>query len=496
MLKPFLAADGGHFIIKVDSNDSGAQSGITPKGSVYDDFHFAYKLKEHLHIFVMRTQPHSEQHYVNILQAQFLKLDSIPTVINDTFNKQEIGSPIVLALINAFAHSVLHGDVSWFKPGTDMQFFNEVLTIDHFEYEFNYVTPGDPQYVQRFIEEFVEQTAERDQGGDCKLCGETGHICIETLPDKAYYEAYGATTSDIPANDSTTASYNYCGEEPMGYDGDVWPICPKHGPLLFLWQMTDQQPFTGEDGTQQYDPCIIQMFACATWYKGKYDEHHHVSMNLRCYEGEYLNDNDCRVQFDVGSYKNFAYFTKRFYPRPGWKFLQRPIERGVNRIVSEGRGHFPRIKVEKRKHPNIEQEAKNQEEWDNRPEQQEKERIIPKKYLVWEKIKIPHTEENARKIFKPWEKDPGNFILMGHDGTVPLVMHINALQDALRDAERDLNPYALLHNTLGRYQQHPGPVGCGYVFMIQEEGYLGVAVHGNPAGGIGITQDLTAHFVL
>lgn len=494
MIGSSTTPDSGHFTIKVDSNYIGPiVSGITLKDSVYDDFHFAYKLKEHLHVYVMRRSNNTPAEL--ILQALFDNMDAVHLVIDETFNKQEIGSCIVLTFINAFAHSVLNSDISWFKVGADMEFFNDVFTIDHFEYEFNYVSPDDPKYVHQFIEEFMKQTEQRDEGGDCKLCGESGHVCLETLPDKAYYEAFGAKVSDVPVDDSVTASYNYCGGEPMGYDADVWPTCPKHGPLLFLWQMTDQQPFKNQDGNENFDPCIIQMFGCATWYKGQYDQQHHVSMNLRCYEGEYINDEDCRVQFDLGSYKNFAYFTKRFYPRPSWKFFQRPIEtektivRQVTKFSDRGQ-----IKVIPRDKFVTPEQLKELEKYDR--ERDGWELTIPKKYLIWEKIKVPHTEENALKIFKPWEKDPGNFILMGHDGAVPLVIHINSLQDALHDAERELNSYALLHHTLGYYEQHPGPVGCGYVFMIQEGGYLGVVVHGNPAGGIGITKDLTAHFVL
>jgi len=329
-----------------------------------------------------------------------------------------------------------------------------------------------------------EESSSSEEGYACTQCGDPNHQCLEELPDGAFYDAYGATIVDpVPTN----TNYNFCGGQPLGLADHKWPICPKHGPLLFLFQMTDQK--------EPLDPCIIQVFICGTWYRPPYSPVNSVSVDLGCYQGQYLSDHDCRVQFDVGSSKNFAYFTRRFFPRPGMIFLTRPSDRHVVRIADK-----KNVDVLPRETALQRCDQKFLAEYDR--EVIEREVQIPRKDLVWQKFKMPYTQEGLERVYPRWVKDPHNYLHFGKKSLgerkdeVDLVMHFDSIRDAQQEAESNFRGFALIHHTQGWYEQHAPPTDYGYVFLVQEAGYLNISVHGNPAGGIGIASDLSMHFVL
>jgi hypothetical protein len=317
----------------------------------------------------------------------------------------------------------------------------------------------------------------------CDHCGDPSHKCLDELPAGAFYDAYGAETVDPnPIKDN----YNFCGGQPLCLPEHKWPICPKHGPLLFLFQMTDQKPIEGE---KSFDPCIIQVFICGTVYTPTYEDEKSVSVNLRCYTGGFLYDDDCRVQFDVGSYKNFAYFTRRFYPRKEMIFSTKPVE-DILRIL-EGEN----IKLLSSKEAT---EKYGTDFVKNHSEQRRQNEVeFPRRDLVWKTFRMPYTLEALQKIYPEWEGDTNNYICFGKsEKDIPLVMHFDSIRQILSTKNLEFGAFTLIHHTLGWYEQHPSPSDYGYIFLTQECGYLKVCAHCNPAGGIGITSDLTMHFVL
>lgn len=323
-------------------------------------------------------------------------------------------------------------------------------------------------------------THENDDEFSCKLCGDVGHRCLEELPESLTYDAYGARTADEPINNDI---YNYCGGEPMGYPGDKWPLCPKHGPLLFVWQMTDQK---------HGEPCLIQAFICGTWdpSRSAWNPKYKLNVNLGCYRGEQLHNDDCRIHFDIGSNKNFGYLMRRFFLRPGFQYLPRPTDRHVTRTVMKSE-HSAWIK-------DVPREPLAAD--DHNPEIITRERIIPKKFLRWEAIKMPYTVEEAESRAAAYPKDPGQYYYFGKDPTpgmenLDLLIDCGSLMDIIDKANDKIREYTLVHHTLGYCEQHTPPHNQGYIFMIQEAGYLNMVVHANPCGGIGITKDLTMHYV-
>lgn len=307
----------------------------------------------------------------------------------------------------------------------------------------------------------------------CKVCGDSGHRCLEELPQSLMYDAYAAMAVDEPVD-----IHNYCGGEPMGFAEDTWPTCPKHGPLLFLWQMTDQK---------HPDPCLIQAFICGEWIvgHGAWDPKLHLSVNLSCHRGEYLHKNESPIHYDVVSNKNFGYLMRRVFPRPGLQFLHRPTDRHITRISANSSIY----------HTKREPTAADDQDKDII----DRERIIEKKFLRWDKVRMPYTVEEAQQRAEVYSNDPGRYFYFGKDPTnenLDLIMDHDSMRQAIADVNDELEKYTLFHHTLGYCAQHPPPHNQGYIFMRQEAGYLGLSIHGNPAGGIGITRDLTMHFVL
>lgn len=69
---------------------------------------------------------------------------------------------------------------------------------------------------------------------------------LDFVPDTLYTDAYGSTFTSRPMS-----KFNYFGGRPLMGANHTWPVCPKHGPLVFLWSAEDLV-----DGT------VVQCYVC------------------------------------------------------------------------------------------------------------------------------------------------------------------------------------------------------------------------------------------
>ncbi|MFS8159839.1 MAG: hypothetical protein ACMG6E_06445 [Candidatus Roizmanbacteria bacterium] len=286
----------------------------------------------------------------------------------------------------------------------------------------------------------------------CEVCGtDFDHVCskgkdYKELPDEAFYLGWAASLQDEPIDPN-----NYFGGEPLALPEHVWPCCHEHGPLMFIWQMTDQ--------ANPDDPCIIQYFMCANNYK------RHNTWNV-AWKGRCLNlEMDCHnfsnmhseeeqiVRYDLKSKKNFGYLVRRFYPGNRAKFMSNPRQPSTKK---------------------------------------DKTHVIEKSYLKWSQVKIPHCD--GIDIFELQEDD---FILGRDEQGRERRMHqrtYSSLQEmALKKLKED---HVLFHRIMTIPGQHDPSDFEGYIFMMQGAKHFDYFIHVSNASGIGITTDLSAHFMM
>jgi len=280
---------------------------------------------------------------------------------------------------------------------------------------------------------------------ECERCGEDSeHICLEKLPPIAFYEIYAAKVSDHPQSE-----LNYCGGHPMSNGDEKWPCCPKHGPLMFLWQMTDQK--------RTKEKTVIQYFMCACIYEDQ------VSWNGQCLKDEKYKYNVTidGISYDVESNKRFAYVTRQFYPTSAYDDKSSSL---FGKLIN------PKSEL-----------------------------ILPKRYLHWEQIEVPYYRDILSTKFPSSEEDTkkyNSYLYFGRDEYGrKLLMDCDSMMQSYND-ETELNDYTLFHHTMCFPEQSECSLDKGYIFMKQETGEFNLSIHCNPAGGIGITIDLKAHFIL
>lgn len=59
---------------------------------------------------------------------------------------------------------------------------------------------------------------------------ELSENAIDYIPDEFYYDAFGSKFVE-----RGRSRFNYFGGKPLMSDRHTWPVCPAHGPLIFLW---------------------------------------------------------------------------------------------------------------------------------------------------------------------------------------------------------------------------------------------------------------------
>lgn len=120
----------------------------------------------------------------------------------------------------------------------------------------------------------------------------------EHLPKQCFYNNYvGNLTKDFESNNPSSIDIlNYCGGYPIMRTEHVWPICPKHGPLMFIFQMTDHKKIK--------DISIIQLYMCASYIDDQIILHHDCNNKAE----------SITVNFLTTTNTTTAYLTRRFYP--------------------------------------------------------------------------------------------------------------------------------------------------------------------------------------
>jgi hypothetical protein len=202
---------------------------------------------------------------------------------------------------------------------------------------------------------------------------------------------------------------------------------------MFLWQMTDQKCV--EEKT------VIQYFMCAYIYKDQ------VSWRGQCLKDGVAPADG--LSYDIKSNKRFAYVIKQFYPTSNREMIN------------------PDPKL-----------------------------VLSKRYLHWEKIMLPYPRDILNAKFPPNKKDEKKYnctYYFGMKDGKKQVMYYDGNQDEL---DKIVCDYSLFHYTLCFPEQSNSSAKKGYIFMKQDTGYLNLSIHCNPAGGIGISMDLTASFIL